>query len=220
MEKYLDILRQSQLFSKMTDKEILIAANCIGAKIKTYKNNENILLIGDKITSLGMIIEGGAIISRDDFWGNTSIMSKLSPPQLFGISYALSTSGLSEVNVVAEKDTKVMYFTIDRIFNSSCAEVEINNKMIKNLVKVLADKNIQFSSKIEHISKRKMRDKILSYLSEVSQKKKSNSFTIPFSRQQLADYLCADRSALSNELGNLRDEGVIEFKKNHFKLYN
>ena len=220
MEKYIRVLSQSQLFSQMTDAEIKKALEFTGAKTRSYKNKETILFVGDKIKSLGIIVEGGAVISREDFWGNSSVMAKLAPSQLFGMSYALSSNGLSEVNVIAEKPTKVMYFNIERLFGATEADSAIQSKIIKNLVIELANKNIQFSSKIEHISQRKLRDKILSYLSEISQRTKSSSFTIPFSRQQLADYLCSDRSALSNELCKLRDEGVIEFWKNHFKLYN
>ena len=215
MKEYINILSEAQLFSQMTEKEILIAVDCIGAKIKRYKNGEQILRVGDTIRSLGMIAEGNAVISRDDFWGNSSVIAKLAPPQFFGVSYALSSSGESEVNVIAEKDTKVIYFDVNKILNPSSSEYAVHNKIVKNLVTILSNKNIQLSNKIDHISQRKLRDKILSYLSGISQKKKSHSFNIPFSRQQLADYLCADRSALSNELCKLRDDGVIDFKKNH-----
>ena len=163
-------------------------------------------------------LDGSTVISKDDFWGNSSIISKLSPPQCFGISYALSSDGISGVNVIAESDVTVMFFEADNLLHITGAGCSVRSRIITNLVTIIANKNIQLSSKIEYISQRKLRDKVLTYLSDVCQRKKSNSFDIPFSRKQLADYLCADRSALSNELCKLRDVGILNFNKNHFEL--
>ena len=126
------------------------------------------------------------------------------------MSYALSSDSISEINVCAESRTNVILPDVKKLTEKG--------QLVRNLITILSDRNIYLSGKIEHISQRRLRDKILSYLSDVSRKKNTSSFEIPFSRKQPADYLNADRSALSNELCKLRDEGIIRFEKNCFEL--
>ncbi|MBQ7574099.1 MAG: Crp/Fnr family transcriptional regulator [Clostridia bacterium] len=216
MSEYINILSKSQLFKNMTVAEVETALECGMSSVKKYPKGVRIISQGDKLNVLCMILSGSAVISRDDFWGNSTVISKLTPPMCFGLSYALSAEGISGVDVTAQEDVTIMYFDTGKMLSFSNSD--INSRIIQNLIAVIASKNAELSEKIEHISQRKLRDKILSYLSYMSKRENSDTFDIPFSRKQLADYLCADRSALSNELCKLRDEGVIKFHKNHFEI--
>lgn len=209
-EEYIPVLAKSRLFAGIKKEQINEILDALHAKTREYKNGEFIVQSGDKMKYLYLVLSGHAVIFKEDYWGNQSIISKAEPSQSFGVSYALSSDSISEVNVCAEGRTKVMLLDVKKLTE--------NGQLARNLITILSDRNIYLSGKIEHISQRRLRDKILSYLSDVSRKKNTNSFEIPFSRKQLADYLNADRSALSNELCKLRDEGIIRFEKNHFEL--
>ena len=209
-EEFISVLTASALFAGIKAvhiNEILMELN---AKTREYENGEFIVHSGDKMKHLYLVLTGHAVIFKDDYWGNRSIISKADPSQSFGVSYALSSDSISEVNVCAEDRTKVMLLDVKKLTE--------NGQLARNLITILSDRNIYLSGKIEHISQRRLRDKILSYLSDVSRKENACSFEIPFSRKQLADFLNADRSALSNELCKLRDEGIIRFEKNRFTL--
>jgi CRP-like cAMP-binding protein len=86
------------------------------------------------------------------------------------------------------------------------------------MVRLLSYKNLELMKKINHITKRSTREKLLSYLSAEAKKQGSKSFLIPFDRQQLADYLCVERSAMSSELSKMRSEGLLEYQKSFFTL--
>lgn len=209
MKKYIKILLKSKLFFAFSEERAEKIIETLSPNIKHYKKNEYIFNTGDKITCMGVMLDGSANIIKEDFWGNSTILSNLSAEQIFGEAFACSDSQKIGVSVLATADSTIMFFDIKSIINS-----ELN----KNLISVLAQKNVMLNRKIEYIANRKLRDKILSYLSDVSKAKGTSEFDIPFNRQGLADFLVADRSALSNELCKLRDEGILQFNKNHFKL--
>lgn len=209
MKKYLKILLKSRLFLGFDELKTEKILNELSPVIKKYKKNEYIFNTGDKITCMGIILDGSANIIKEDYWGNSTILSNLSNGQIFGEAFACSDSQKIGVSVLTTTDSTIMFIDIKSIINS-----ELN----KNLISVLAQKNVMLNRKIEYISNRKLRDKILSYLSDFSKTTGKSEFDIPFNRQDLADFLAADRSALSNELCKLRDEGILKFNKNHFKL--
>jgi len=159
MKEYIDILSRSQLFMSMSRKETEAALERLSARVRKYRRGSRIVRRGDKISSLCVILSGNAVISRDDFWGNSSVISDLKPPMCFGLSYALATDRTADVDVTSETDVSVMYFDTDNLLDAA------PNVMIRNLIVVIADKNVMLSSKIDHISQRRLRDKVLSYLS-------------------------------------------------------
>ena len=185
---------------------------------RNYKKGEYIYHEADKISTIGLVLLGNLLIIKEDYWGNRTIISEVTEGQLFGESYACSEEKILSVNVVAKQNTTVVYFDVNKIFAMCSLEYSYNKKLIQNLVTVLAEKNIHLTNKIEYMSYKKIRDRILLYLSDMSKKARGEEFTIPFNRQELADYLSVDRSALSNQLSHLREEGILDFNKNKFKL--
>lgn len=218
MKNYLKQIKKSKLFSGIDEHELESMLNCLSATVKDFKKGEYILRNGDNVMSVGLIINGSVHIQREDFWGNRTILSEMSEGGIFGETYACSPTKVIPINAVAAQNSKIMFLDVGRIITTCPSACGFHARLIQNLITVLADKNIMLTEKIEHISQRNTREKILSYLSEQAREEGSSVFDIPFNRQQLADYLCVDRSAMSNELGKLRDEGVLAFNKSHFEL--
>jgi len=218
MKKYLDVIKKSTLFNKIEYNNIQDILNRLFTSKKSYKKGEYIINNGDINSNIGIVLSGKVHIIKEDFWGNKNILSEISESELFGESYACSFSKPINVNAVAIQDCTILLINIGNILNICHYEHSFHIQLIQNLIKVLADKNLMLTNKIEHITQRTIRNKLLSYLSYEAQKQNNFCFDIPFNRQELADYLSVDRSALSNELCKLRNENIIKFNKNHFIL--
>ena len=218
MEKYIEILKNTKLFSGVEDTDILTMTGCLNAQIKSYKKGDYIFRQGDVLEYLCIVLEGCVHIQTDDYWGNRTIISEINVSEMFSESYAVYGSTKALNDAVTVKDSVVAFFNVDRIMTVCSNGCRFHSMVTKNLLISLTHKNRQLIQKLTHITKRSTREKLLSYLSAQSKLYNSNSFSIPFNRQQLADYLSVDRSAMSNELCKMRDEGLIEFQKNNFTL--
>ena len=218
MKKHLKTLKKSRLFFAMEEAEIQAMLQCLEAKTADYKKGEIILRTGDVVTSVGLVLAGSVHIQREDFWGNRTILAEIPSSGIFGESYACAPGRTVPVDAVAAQNSTVLFLDIRRVITTCASSCVFHTRLVQNLIAVLADKNVMLTDKIAHISQRSVREKLLSYLSEQARMTQSGSFTIPFNRQQLADYLCVDRSAMSNMLGKLRDEGVLTFDKAQFEL--
>lgn len=217
MKKYLETLKNCRLFENMEDENIIEMLNCLGAEVHCFKKNQSIFSEGETVTHMGIMLSGAAQIVRVDFFGNRSIVTSVEPSQLFGESFACSETESIPVNVIAESECEVMLISSRRILQPCCNACEFHSRVIFNMIKSIAEKNLLLNQKIEIISKRTTREKLMSYLM-IQAKQYGNSFTIPYDRQGLADFLEVDRSGLSAEISKLRKENVIECKRNAFKL--
>lgn len=218
MEEYLPILKKSSLFDRTRPDEILTMLQCLSARIKHYKKEEFIIISGDFIHSAGMVVSGNALIIQEDFWGRRTILSEAQPGSLFAEVYACLPSIPVEVSVVADSECDILFLDVNRILTVCSSQCSFHSRLIRNFLSTFALRNLMLTKKMQHMSKKTIREKLLSYLSDESLKNNSSAFDIPFNRQQLADYLSVDRSALSNEMGKLQSEGLLTFKKNHFTL--
>lgn len=218
MRKYVEILKKSKLFDNINENDIENIINCLGAKEKKYSKGSYIYGLGDRISALNMVAEGEIHIVKEDYWGNLSILTEIGVGELFGETYACLKNIPLQVSVVAVKDCTVIEIDINRVINSCSNSCQFHSKLIQNLLFVMANKNLMLTDKLEAMSQRSTRDKVITYLSQQSGKNNSSKFDIPFNRQQLADYLAVDRSALSKEICRLRDDGILIFDKNHFEL--
>lgn len=218
MRKYVEVLKKSRLFDNINENDIENIINCLGAKEKKYSKGSYIYGLGDRISALNMVAEGEIHIVKEDYWGNLSILTEIGVGELFGETYACLKNIPLQVNVVAVKDCTIIEFDMNRVINSCSNSCQFHSKLIQNLLFVMASKNFMLTDKLEAMSQRSIRDKVITYLSQQSGKNNSRKFDIPFNRQQLADYLAVDRSALSKEICRLRDDGILIFDKNHFEL--
>ena len=218
MEKYIPILKRTQLFSGVGEEEIGAMLNCLQARLCTYKKGEYVLRQGEHLDKILVLVSGKLHIQRDDYWGNRSIINMVSIGEMFGEAYVAPESGTLMNDVLAVEDSAVIFFDVKRIITVCSAACRFHSMVVQNLFFAISDKNRKLVQKLTFMTKRTTREKLIAYLSEESKRQNSSEFSIPFNRQQLADYLSVDRSAMSNELCKMRDEGLIEFEKNYFKL--
>ena len=218
MKKYIPVLKRTKLFSGVGEEDIASLLSCLGARKKEYKKGEYILREGEHISDIFILVEGKIHIQKDDYWGNRSILSVISVGEMFGEGYAAPESGALLNDVVAVEDSSVIFFDVKRIITTCSSACRFHNMIVQNMFFAISDKNRKLVQKLGHMSGRTTRAKLISYLSEEAKRQGSSTFTVPFNRQQLADYLCVDRSAMSNELCKMRDEGMIKFEKSRFEL--
>ena len=217
MKEFYQIIKTSSLFEGITDQELDSMLSCLGAKTETYQKNSFILRTGDIADSIGLVLCGSILIIQEDYWGNRNIISKVGPGESFASSFACAYLPLN-VSAIADSPTMVMYLNVKRILNVCSNTCTYHNKILRNLLGELASKNIKLGEKVMHTSQRTTRAKLMSYLSAEAQRVGKYEFDIPYSRQQLADYLSVERSGLSLELSKMKDEGLLDYKKNHFRL--
>lgn len=217
-KEYLMQIKHSPLFAGMNEEEIAHILECQNTHIASYEKESYIFREGQNIYSFGMVLSGSVHMVKDDLWGNRSILAKMTAGQIFGQSVCFMDGEALAFSVVAAEKTVVMFLDSRETLTVCSKTCFSHNHLIHNLVQVMAEANQVLMRKIEHTSQRTTRDKILSYLSDESRRQKSLTFEIPFNRQQLAEYLNVDRSAMSATLGKLKKEGILTFDKNKFTI--
>lgn len=220
MEKYFNQIKNSPLFFGMNEEELKGILECFNARIKSYESGEMIIRQSDVITNLYLVLEGKVNIEKDTYWGRRIIISKLGVNDNIAMSFVACKAVESTIDAVAAEDTKLLMLNYEKC-TSMCQNACTRHKvLISNMFEILAKENLELLQKIENVSQKSIRDKLLTYLSNEARKCKNNSFEIPFNRQDLADYLNIDRSAMSFELSKLQKEGIIEYERNKFLLKN
>lgn len=220
IEKDLKVLNKCALFNGIKEEDIEAMMPCLSGEILEYEKNQFIFKAGGKMTITGVILEGRVNIIKEDFWGNRTILSSLGEGSVFGESLSFSEVKDIDMNVVATEKTKILSMNYKKISSTCGMSCSFHNKIIQNMMRILAYKNIMLTEKMGYITKRTTREKLLSYLSAEALKSGKSSFEIPFNRQELADYLSIDRSAMTKELSKMRNEGILEFNKKRFILKN
>ena len=218
MKKYIPILKRTRLFSGVSEDGITAILSCLDSKLHEYKKGEYVFCQGEHLNHIMVLVDGNLHIQRDDYWGNRSIIHRISIGEMFGEAYITPESGELLNDVVATQDSAVIFFDAKRIITVCSSACRFHSMVVQNLFFAISDKNRKLVQKIGHVSKRSTREKLISYLSEEAKSQNSASFIIPFNRQQLADFLSVDRSAMSNELCKMRNEGLLTFDKSFFKL--
>ena len=218
MKEMLSVLRTSGIFSGISEEETEKMLHCLEVRPETFQKDEYILRAGDRVEAFGLVITGKVMIIQEDFWGNRNILAAVGAGHCFAETFACSPGAVLNVSVIAETNVQVLFLNVKRILTTCPSTCSHHNRMIRNLLSELAEKNLRLNEKITHLGQRSRRAKILSYLSAEAQRHGSAEFDIAFSRQQLADYLSVDRSGLSLELSRMQEEGLLEYRKNHFVL--
>lgn len=218
MQNIVPILAQCVLFDGIRQEDLGAMLSCLGARTRSLTKNQIIFQEGDPARDVGIVLSGAVQIVKEDYYGKRSIVARIGPGELFGESFACAGVRALPVSVVASEDSLVAIIDCHRITVSCSNACAFHSRMIFNLLRVVASKNLLFNQKIEITSKRTTREKLMTYLLSQAKLHGSDSFTIPYDRQALADYLGVERSAMSTELGKLRREGVLECDKSWFKL--
>ena len=218
MEDFFPILRASSFFSGISEDELTAMLSCLDTRKESFPKEAFVLRAGDTVESIGFVLAGSVLVIQEDIWGNRNILSRTAPGQTYAAAFACAPSSVSNVSVVTETPTTVLFLNVKRLLTvcpSACAH---HSRIIRNLLSDLAGKNLLLNEKLTHIAQRTTRAKLMSYLSAEAQRRGAVEFDIPFSRQQLADFLAVERSGLSLELGKMKKEGLLDFHKEHFVL--
>ena len=211
-------LSKTALFKGATPQEVEDMLRCLGAERRQFSRGETIYHAGDSVTALGVVLSGSVLIENNDLWGNTSVLDRAGTGQVFAETYACVPGERMMVSVAAAEAAEVLFLDMSRVLRSCSETCAHHHTLIRNLLQLSAQKNLNLSRRIFHTSAKSIRGRLLSYLSYQAAQNGSRSFTIPFNRQQLADYLSVDRSALSKELGKMQKDGLLTVERNHFSL--
>ena len=206
------------LFNGFALPELEQALACLAPRRQRAEKEETLVRAGDPVPGIGVLLSGSARVFREDYAGSREIVAALMPGDLFAEVFVFARLDVMPVSVEASESCAVLWFDGGRIARPCERACQFHGRLLENALGILAQKNLMQNRKLEHLSKRTTREKLLSYLGEQAQLAGSGTFTIPFNRQQLADYLCVERSAMSAELSRLREEGILETHRSAFKL--
>lgn len=218
MQKILNVMKLCPLFKGIAFEQLEALLGCLGAKRRSYGKGETIMAEGCIARYLGIVLSGGVQVIREDYYGNRSMMAKLGTADMFAEAFACAGVPAMPVSVIATEVTEVLLIDACRIMHSCGNACSFHNQLIYNMMRILATKNLMANQKIEVMSRRNTREKLMAYLLMQAKQAGGSSFTIPYDRQELADYLGVDRSGLSAEIGKLRREGVLRSERNSFML--
>ncbi len=218
MEKYLSFLKHTTLFEGLQEAQIQSMANCLQASRRSYRKGEYVLRQGAQVHAIAILAQGLLHVQKDDYWGNHSLLHQIAPGELFAEAYAMAENEVILNDVVAVEDSTVLFFQAQKVLTVCSNACPFHSLIIQNLFRAISAKNRHLTQKIDYMAQRTIRDKLLAYLSAQSELAQAPTFQIPFNRQQLADFLSVERSAMCRELGKMRDEGLLSFARNTFVL--
>ena len=218
MEQYLETLKNSHIFRSIPGEDLLLSLKCLNPEIKSYEAEETIFGPGDRIYSIGLVLSGWVYLLHEDFFKNKSVWAKINKGETFGETAAFIVKEPFMFYVTAGENTSIMFIDAERIFSPCPYPCKFHSTLILNLLYASQKSAAPLTNKLIHITKSSTREKLLSYFLEESLKNKSLSFEIPLNRRELADFLSVDRSAMSNELSKMKNEGILSFSKNRFTL--
>ncbi|MGN1206072.1 MAG: Crp/Fnr family transcriptional regulator [Eubacterium sp.] len=216
MKKYIQQLCGNTIFHDLTESEWDEFESLELLRKKSFHKGEILFSMGETASEIGIIIEGSVVIENNDIWGNSTILNKLETGDVFAETYAITGTPMM-VDVVAAQACEIVFLSVQSLLEDA-KNSSLSQKITRNLLLISMQKNLILSSRIFCTSPKTIRERLAIYFSEQVTRNGSTSFDLPFNRQQMADYLNLDRSALSKELGKMREEGLIRYRKNHFEM--
>jgi len=216
MKYIFNIIKNNVLFEGITLSDFEKIFFCLSAKKKSYKKNEVILISGNIVNHIFIILSGSVQIVKENIDGKENILTELYSPEIFGEVFACANIVHSPITAIASDKSEVLFINYKKIITSCPSSCISHTKLIGNMLKLIAKKNLMLLQKIELLSKRTTRDRLLLYFD--MQRGMAKKFTIPYNREDLAAYLCVDRSAMSNEFSKMQKDGIIKYKKNIFEV--
>ena len=208
----------SPLFDGIQKQELRTMLGCIGYHISSFRKGEIIAFEDEHIRHIGIVLSGAVDMTKEDIWGSKTLLVRMYKDEMFGESFVCSKDPLSMVTFTASEHARILFLPFDRVMHSCTMACAFHHKLIENMVFIIANKNRELMRKVEVVSRRTIREKLLAYLSIQAQQQKSRYFEIPLGRVELAEYLCTDRSALTRELSKMKDDGLIDYDKNRFRI--
>ncbi len=215
-----EILRtvNSALFEGICYEDRRAMLGCIGYHIGTFRKGDIINFEDEKIKHVGIVVEGSVDMIKEDIWGNKTMLVRSRKDDVFAETFACGSDNLSTVTFQVSEDATILFLPFNRVMHNCTMACQFHHQLIENMVHVIANKNRDLMRKVEVVSKRTTREKLLSFLSIQAQLQQTRYFEIPLGRVELAEYLCVDRSAMTRELSKMKEEGLIDYDKNCFRL--
>ena len=215
-----DILSKvdSPLFDGIRPEDRKLMLGCIGYHIGTFRKGDIVAFEAENIRHLGIVLCGAVDMVKEDLWGNRTMLVRTRRGEVFGETFACGSDSLSTVTFLVSEDAQILFLPFDRVMHSCSMACQFHHRLVMNTVRIIANKNRDLMRKVEVVSKRSIREKLLAYLSIQAQALGSRYFEIPLGRVELAEYLCVDRSALTRELAKMKEEGLIDFDRNCFRM--
>ena len=208
----------SPLFDGINPDDRKAMLGCIGYHIGTFQKGDIVAFEEENIKHIGILLSGAVDMVKEDLWGNKTMLVRMHKDELFGETFACGEDNLSVVTFMVSEDAKILFLPFNRVMHSCTMACQFHHRLIENMVHIIAGKNRDLMRKVEVVSKRTIREKLLTYLSIQAQIQESRYFEIPLGRVELAEYLCVDRSALTRELVKMKDEGLIDYDRNCFRM--
>lgn len=218
MKKDFELMKRCPLFDNMDDRKLDLILKSPYTKVRDFPKNQTVIAEGEKTDRIGIVLSGAVHIVRNDYYGNRSIIAHIEAPQIFAEVFAFSEAKAIPVSVISSEDCRIMLIGLKNLLNENFDGNIFYAKLTNNLLRLVTEKNLKLNEKIEIISKRTTREKIMAFLMSQAKLNQSDTFTIPYDRQALADFLEVDRSAMSAEISKLRAEGIIESNRSEFRL--
>ena len=218
MENITEDIKNVPLFAGIAESQLPALLRELAAVRKTYKKGDTVFWPGEPARYVGIICFGNIQITKLDFTGSQIILASFTKGELFGEAFSCAGVQHLPVHIVSATDSGILLINYKKIMAASLTSSTFHHVLIKNMVGILAVKNVFLNQKNDILSKRSTRGKLIAYLSDFAQKTGSNAFTIPFDRQELADYLCVERSAMSAELSNMQADGLIRTNRSWFEV--
>ena len=211
------VLKRCALFRGLDARELAQALKSLGAEERCCGRGETVLSAGQPTEKMGLVLAGGVTIESCDLWGNRSILSHVGPGELFAETYAMLPDEPLLVDVRANEASRILFL---RVGGLAClaGEAPWQRRVLTNLLGISAEKNLRLSARSFHTAPKTIRGRLMSYLNAQAVQQGRAEVVIPFDRQQLADYLNVERTALSKELGKMKRDGALEVRKNRFRL--
>ena len=206
------------LFAGIKNEDMGAMLHCIGYHISSFSRGEIIAFEGDHLKHIGIVLSGRVDMVKEDLWGNKTMLLRMGRNEIFGETFACGDDSLSTVTFLVSEDATVMFMPFSRVMHSCTMACGFHHRLIENMVRVIAGKNRELMQKLDVVSKRTIREKLLAYLSIQAQQQRQRYFEIPLGRVELAEYLCVDRSALTRELAKMKEDGLIDYDRNHFRI--
>jgi CRP-like cAMP-binding protein len=220
MEQFYPILKNCALFRKIGEKEFGDLMKCLGAQVKSIEADKYVFLAGDEVNHIGIILSGKIEVAKESLSGNKHIVALLGPADMFAEGIVCTVKRISPVSVQVKEDAKILNIPYERIIRSCGNSCAFHINLIQNMMAVLGEKNISLNRKLELLALKGMREKLASYLIGEAYERNSNMFQIMLNRTELADYLNVSRTSMCRELARMKDEGLIDYYANSFKLIN
>ncbi|MGB4659669.1 MAG: Crp/Fnr family transcriptional regulator [Mobilitalea sp.] len=220
MEKYYPAIKECVLFRRISEKDLPLLLKCLNAQVKSFQEEEYIFFAGDEVHTVGIVLSGVIEIMKESLAGNKHIVAFLEKSDMFAEGIVCTAKNISPVTVRVNKEAKILFVPYEKVINTCGNSCMFHIDLIQNMMMVLGEKNVKLNQKLELLTLKGMREKIASYLLNESLERKSNMFQVVLNRTELADYLNVSRTAMSRELARMKDEGLIDFYGNSFKLIN